>query len=948
MFTSFAHKLFGTKNDRMVKRLGVKVQRINALESIMQRYSDTELRMRTAELKERYKLGASLDELLPEAFALVREASVRTTGLRHFDVQLIGGMVLHQGKIAEMRTGEGKTLVATLAAYLNALSGKAVHVVTVNDYLARRDAEWMGPIYRFLGLEVGIIAAGQSPESKRKAYQADIVYGTNNEFGFDYLRDNMVFRMQDKMQRDLGFAIIDEVDSILIDEARTPLIISGMSDDVSELYEAVNDFIPQLQQQRLETPLNPIREDEIGDYMVDEKDRQAYFTDRGYQRLEEMALAKGLIPEGSSLYDAQNLRLTHYMSAALRAHTLFHRDIDYIIKNQEVIIVDEHTGRTMEGRRWSDGLHQAVEAKEHVPINRENQTLASITFQNFFRLYDKLSGMTGTADTEAYELDQIYGLEVVVIPTNRPMIRQDLPDQIYLTANAKFKAILQDIVERHERQQPILVGTASIDTSELLDNLLTEANIPHQVLNAKQHEREARIIANAGRPGAITIATNMAGRGTDILLGGNLSADLNELDEQVIAATEAAKEALAQEGDGDNNAQSPLTMDVSAAEHYTNAAWVSKERRRLREEWQVRHDQVVALGGLHVIGSERHESRRIDNQLRGRAGRQGDPGSSRFYLSLDDHLLRIFAYEKLSQLLRRLGMGENDAIEHRMVDKSVENAQRKVEGHNFDIRKHLLEYDDIANEQRKVVYQQRDTLMTDANIDELIFQLQHEVVEGLLVHLLNTLGPDLLKWDVAEVTDFLQQQLGTTLPVATWLSETTADSVDLAMQHLTQQIVQFLQELVAQKFTAAPLEAALEVKRAVLLEALDELWKDHLLAMDHLREGIHLRGYAQHNPVQEYKRESFLMFEQLLNDIKLRSVQHLNQLQIDTSAAAARQARQNAQELSFRHDSLDGDGNVVIEQGEEDNPYTNMDIGRNSPCPCGSGRKYKYCHGRLN
>ncbi len=944
MLVKLIHKLFGTKNDRIIKRLYEQVKQINKLESTVQQYSDEQLRTKTVEFKQLYQQGVSLDKILPEAFAVVREASLRTIGLRHFDVQLIGGMVLHSGKIAEMRTGEGKTLVATLAAYLNALSGEAVHVITVNDYLARRDAEWMGPIYRFLGLSVGVIVAGQSPEEKQAAYQADVVYGTNNEFGFDYLRDNMVFRLQDKVQRGLAFAIIDEVDSILIDEARTPLIISGMSDDVSGIYTTVNTFIPKLQKQRLETVDNPIAEEEIGDYTVDEKERQAYFTERGYQRVEQMAIEVGLLPPGDNLYAAQNILLMHYLSAALRAHTLFQRDVDYIVRNNEVIIVDEHTGRTMEGRRWSDGLHQAVEAKEGVPINRENQTLASITFQNYFRLYKKLSGMTGTADTEAYELDQIYHLEVVVIPTNKPMIREDLPDQIYLNSAAKFQAILRDIDERHRRGQPILVGTASIENSELLSEMLTKVGISHQVLNAKQPEREARIIANAGRPGAITIATNMAGRGTDILLGGNLSAELQNLDEQVSAAREAVN--LLADGDS-NEDRSQLAMLAEQAEQYTEE-WIAAERQRLQQEWQGRHDQVLALGGLHVIGSERHESRRIDNQLRGRAGRQGDPGSSRFYLSLDDHLLRIFAYDKLSSLMRKLGMQENEAIEHRLVNKAVENAQRKVEGHNFDIRKNLLEYDDIANEQRKVIYQQRDELMGTEAMRSTVEAIRQDVTDGLLDYLLDSYGPDVEQWDMSELVELFAQRLSVTLPVQQWLDEAGTGHI-WTEDELRSKIHAFLISLFEVKWQSLSDELINDVERTVVLQVLDELWKEHLAAMDYLRDGIHLRGYAQQNPVQEYKRESFYMFERLLNNIKQQSLQRLYSLQLhsDQQAYELEEAQQQSSTV-FSYNRQAESEEVEESIAKEVLPNESLKVGRNSLCPCGSGRKFKHCHGKLS
>ncbi len=986
MLTKWFYKIFGTKNDRIVKRLAKQVQQINALESAMQQCSDQQLREKTAELKQRYQQGATLDQLLPEAFALVREASRRTIGLRHFDVQLIGGMVLHSGKIAEMRTGEGKTLVATLAAYLNALSGEAVHIITVNEYLARLGAEWMGPIYRFLGLTVGVIVANQPQEQKRQAYQADIVYGTNNEFGFDYLRDNMVFRLEDKVQRGLAFAIVDEVDSILIDEARTPLIISGMSDESSEIYVVVNDFIPQLQRQRLETPDNPIKEEEIGDYTVDEKDRQAYFTERGYQRVEQMAIAAGILSPEGNLYDSQNIRLMHYLMAALRAHTLFQRNVDYIVRGGEVIIVDEHTGRTMEGRRWSDGLHQAVEAKERVPINRENQTLASITFQNYFRLYNKLSGMTGTADTEAYEFNQIYNLEVVVIPTNKPMIRVDLPDQIYLSKEAKFKAVIRDIKQRHQLGQPVLVGTASIENSELLSELLKKEKIEHEVLNAKQHAREAKIIANAGRPGAITIATNMAGRGTDILLGGDLNAELRQLQQQVQEARAAAQQLAESLADHQENEtvcgtasggeplpeamQQGLDPQLVAlaqqAQEYTDS-WLAERRQQLICAWQQRHDQVVALGGLHVIGSERHESRRIDNQLRGRAGRQGDPGSSRFYLALDDHLLRIFAYDKMHALMSRIGMREDEAIEHRLVNKAIENAQRKVEGHNFDIRKNLLEYDDIANEQRKVIYQQRDELMATKEMTVVVERIRQDVTDGLLDYLFTVYderaseeatelnkamamgGPDdssnLDQFKRAAVEIF-QQHLAVELPSQSLTSWTSDDLMQ--REQLRQKVHQLLITLLQAKWGELPAQLVADVERGVLLQTLDELWKEHLAAMDYLREGIHLRGYAQQNPVQEYKRESFNMFERLLNGVKELALRRIYSLQI-TNKEELNELETPANPLTglLLNRETEVEDAVSPESAKSVLAEQFKHIGRNSPCPCGSGKKFKYCHGSV-
>lgn len=934
MVTDFLHRVFGTKNDRTIKRLKKNVQLINALEPKMQALSAEELRAKTDELRARVKDGTSLDAVLPEAFAAVREASVRTLGLRHFDVQLIGGMVLHEGRIAEMRTGEGKTLVATLAAYLNALTGKAVHVVTVNDYLAQRDAEWMGPIYSYLGLSVGVIVSGQDNATKRDAYAKDIVYGTNNEFGFDYLRDNMVFQKEDKVQRGLYFAIIDEVDSILIDEARTPLIISGASDDSSELYVQVDKLIPGLERQfKIEKMDDPVKPEEVGDYTLDEKNRQAYLTERGYQKIEDLCLKRGLVKPGESLYDIKNIRLMHHLNAALRAHTLYHRDVDYIVRNGEVIIVDEHTGRTMEGRRWSDGLHQAVEAKEQVKVQSENQTLASITFQNFFRLYDKLSGMTGTADTEAYEFQHIYGLEVVVIPTNRPMIREDLPDQVYLTAEAKFAAVLEDVKVRHANGQPILVGTASIETSERVSNLLRNAGIKHQVLNAKQHEREAKIIAQAGQPGAVTIATNMAGRGTDIVLGGSLEARLAELPQP--ASDEAVAEA--------------------------KAAW-----KRL-------HDEVVAAGGLHVIGSERHESRRIDNQLRGRSGRQGDPGSSRFYLSLEDNLLRIFASERLAGLMRRLGMEEHEAIEHKMVTRAIENAQRKVEGHNFDIRKNLLEFDDVANEQRKVVYRQRDHLMELEDISGEIKELRKEAINLCINEFIppGSLSED---WDVAGLEKMLAREFFIQMPLTKWLeADDELDETGLRAKILAELEAAYHAK---EEQIGAPIMRNIEC--TVMLQVLDNQWKDHLAAMDHLRDGIHLRGYAQQNPKQEYKKEAFYMFVAMLERVKVQTLKMLYAMQIRTEEelqalerARRRRVEQERMKMHYIHTNQIPANELIGQQaanrgeispefnessvvGESDGevamrPYTRRDpkIGRNDLCPCGSGKKYKHCHGKL-
>jgi len=909
MISKALRKIFGTRNERVVKRLAKNVARVNVLEEIYQKLTDAELKAKTLELRKQYEEGATLDALLPQAFAAVREASIRTLGLRHFDVQLIGGMVLHEGKIAEMRTGEGKTLVATLAAYLNALTRKAVHVVTVNDYLAKRDAAWMGPIYNFLGLSVGVILSGQDGSEKKAAYACDIVYGTNNEFGFDYLRDNMAFTLEDKMQRGLYFAIVDEVDSILIDEARTPLIISGPTEDSSDLYIAVNKLIPQLKKQE--------EKDGPGDYALDEKTKQAFLTEEGQPLLEQLLSEAGILHQGEGLYDPKNIRLMHYVSAALRANTLFHRDVDYIVKNGEVVIVDEHTGRTMEGRRWSDGLHQAVEAKEGVEIRSENQTLASITFQNYFRLYNKLSGMTGTADTEAFEFQQIYGLEVIVVPTHKKMIRADLPDQIYLTAKEKFNAVIKDIKERSQKGQPLLVGTASIETSEKLSDMLRKEKIPHQVLNAKQHEREAKIIAEAGQPGNVTIATNMAGRGTDIVLGGSLDVELAEL-------KDATPEQIV----------------------------------KVKKDWEARHAQVVAAGGLHVIGSERHESRRIDNQLRGRSGRQGDPGSSRFYLSLEDNLMRIFASDRIAGIMKRLGMQENEVIEHSLVTRAVESAQRKVEGHNFDIRKHLLEFDDVANEQRKVIYAQRDDLMIANDVAETIEAIREDVVNKVIDGYIPPRSLD-EHWDIIGLERQIQQDFGVTLPIKQWLEQDSA----LHEESLRKRILEELTKVYREKEAKVEPTIMRQIEKSIMLQILDMQWKEHLAAMDHLREGIHLRGYAQQNPKQEYKRESFRMFTEMLDEVKLNVIRALYAVQIrsDEEVHELEEERRIAlereqQKMNFIHSETTAIQNDEAEGGaeksEEDSPIPFVrhapKVGRNDLCPCGSGKKYKQCHGKIN
>ena len=903
--------IFGSRNERLIKQMYRTVDRINSHEKDIAALEDSALQAKTGEFRQRLAQGATLDDLLPEAFAVVREAGKRVLGMRHFDVQLIGGMVLHSGKISEMATGEGKTLVATLAAYLNALSGKGVHVVTVNDYLARRDADWMGRIYGFLGMSVGVIHNGQSNEEKRAAYGADITYGTNNEYGFDYLRDNMAFSMADKVQRGVNFAIVDEVDSILIDEARTPLIISGATDESSELYKKINVLIPSLTKQE--------QEEGPGDYSMDEKARQVYLTEDGHQKAEDLLAGAGLIGEGESLYDPANITLMHHMYAGLRAHALYQKNVDYIVKDGQVIIVDEFTGRTMPGRRWSDGLHQAVEAKEGLSVQSENQTLASITFQNYFRLYNKLSGMTGTADTEAYEFQQIYGLEVVVIPTNRPIARKDMGDLIYLTAKEKYDAIIEDIVACQQREQPVLVGTVSIEVSEYLSSLLDKKKIKHEVLNAKQHAREAEIVANAGRPGAVTIATNMAGRGTDIVLGGSLEAELARL-------------------------EAPPAAEVE----------------RIRSEWRQRHDKVLAAGGLHVVGTERHESRRIDNQLRGRSGRQGDPGSSRFYLSLQDNLMRIFASERVSGMMQKLGMQPGEAIEHPWVTKAIENAQRKVEGRNFDIRKQLLEYDDVANDQRKVIYEQRNELMAAEDISASVDNIRSDVVNNVINLYI---PPNSLEeqWDLKGLEDALEVEFAMRMPVRQWLDEDHALHEEL----LRGKIVEELVEAYKRKEALAGKATMRHFEKAVMLQVLDSLGKDHLAQMDYLRQGIGLRGYAQKNPKQEYKREAFELFSNMLERLKRDVVQVVSRVQVraEEDVQAVEEQRRQRGSMQFQH----ADASAMAEEAPPADtaaapvmgqappaaaavqPFVRdgKKVGRNDPCPCGSGKKYKQCHGKV-
>ena len=912
MIASLFRRAFGTKNSRELKRMGRIVAQINALEPRFEALSDAELKAFGGELRERAGDGAEFAALLPETFAVVREAARRTKQMRHFDVQLVGGIALHEGRIAEMRTGEGKTLVATLTATLNALSGKGVHIVTVNDYLARRDAAWMGPIYQALGLTVGVIQSGQKQEEKRQAYLADITYGTNNEFGFDYLRDNMAFSLQDKFQRDLHYAIVDEVDSILIDEARTPLIISGPAEQTTELYRQMNKLAPQLKREipgeGLEAP--PQVE---GDFTIDEKNRQVELTERGHARVEERLVKMGLLDENDSLYAASNLNLLHHVHAALKAHALFKRDVHYMVAKGEIVIVDEHTGRAMPGRRWSEGIHQAIEAKEGVPIQNESQTLASTTFQNYFRLYEKLAGMTGTADTEAFEFRQIYNLDVVVIPTHMPMVRQDHNDLVYFTIDEKYDAIVADIGDCMERGQPVLVGTASIESSERLSAELNKRKIAHNVLNAKQHEREADIVAQAGAPGAVTIATNMAGRGTDIVLGGNWEVEAAELEQ-------------------------PGEAEVA----------------RIKSAWRERHDQVIEAGGLHIIGTERHESRRIDNQLRGRSGRQGDPGSSRFFLSMEDNLMRIFASERVRRIMQSIGLEEGEAIEHRMVNNAIEKAQRKVEGHNFDIRKNLLEFDDVSNDQRQVIYQQRRDLMGEDDISETIAAMREDVVSDLIS---GYVPPESLaeQWDPEGLEQALLTEFASAQPVRKWLDEDDA----LAEEGLRKRIL----EQVGEEYAAKERQWAAQgvdmrmVEKQIMLQILDQRWKEHLASMDYLRQSIHLRAYAQKQPKQEYKRESFELFQQLLANIKHDVIQLLSRVQIEAPSAVqeAERRRREAAAKAMRYShaeasALDGQGEAEAQppQSSKAAPFVRPErkIGRNEPCPCGSGKKYKQCHGR--
>ncbi|MDE1006543.1 MAG: preprotein translocase subunit SecA [Paraburkholderia fungorum] len=935
MTTGFLQKIFGSRNQRLVKQYQKTVTAINALEPQIEQLTDDQLRAKTGEFRQRVASGESLDKLLPEAFAVCREASKRVLKMRHFDVQLIGGMVLHYGKIGEMRTGEGKTLVATLPVYLNALSGRGVHVVTVNDYLAQRDAEWMARLYNFLGLSVGINLSQMDHGAKQEAYAADITYGTNNEFGFDYLRDNMVYETDARVQRALNFAVVDEVDSILIDEARTPLIISGQAEDHTELYVRMNALPPLLERQIGEEKADGTGVEKPGDYTLDEKGRQVFLTESGHEKAERLLAEWGLIGEGESLYAPQNITLMHHVYAALRAHTLFFKDQHYVVQNGEVVIVDEFTGRLMSGRRWSDGLHQAVEAKEHVKIQSENQTLASITFQNYFRMYAKLSGMTGTADTEAYEFNEIYGLETVVIPTNRPPKRIDKQDQIYKTAKERYDAVIRDIRDCHERGQPVLVGTTSIENSELLSHLLKQAGLPHEVLNAKQHAREAEIVAEAGRPKRVTIATNMAGRGTDIVLGGN-----------------AEKQA------------SFIEQDETLSD-------VEKQTRiqKLHDEWQALHDQVKAAGGLHIIGTERHESRRIDNQLRGRAGRQGDPGSSRFYLSLEDPLLRIFAGDRVRAIMDRLKMPEGEAIEAGIVSRSIESAQRKVEARNFDVRKQLLEYDDVSNDQRKVIYQQRNELLEANDITETIGAMRHGVIADI-VHQFVPAGSIEEQWEVPELEEVLRNEWQLDLAIQEMINESNSISAD----EILEAVEAAADEAYESKVEQVGRESFSAFERSIMLQTLDRSWREHLAALDHLRQGIHLRGYAQKNPKQEYKREAFELFAAMLDAVKLEVTRVVMNVQIQSPEQLEQAAEQyeeqgsHLENVEFRHaefaeaaaaapaaaeaataamigDAMShGSSHAVASDVSADSVPK---VGRNDPCPCGSGKKYKQCHGRI-
>ena len=909
MLLKLLTKVFGSRNERVLKSMRKRVETINALEPAMEALSDEELKAKTNEFKQKIADGTKLDDILEEAFAVVREASKRVFGMRHFDVQLIGGMVLNERCIAEMRTGEGKTLTATLPAYLNALTGKGVHVVTVNDYLAQRDAENNRPLFEFLGLTVGINLPNMPPHLKRDAYNADITYGTNNEYGFDYLRDNMVFSKEARVQRPLHYALVDEVDSILIDEARTPLIISGQAEDSSDRYVSIDKIIPHLTRQEKEDS-DQFQGD--GDFSIDEKSRQVNLTERGLIKVEELLIKQGIMKGDESLYAPSNIVLMHHVNAALRAHHLFHRDVDYIVRDNEIVIVDEHTGRTMDGRRWSDGLHQAVEAKEHVKIQNENQTLASITFQNYFRLYEKLAGMTGTADTEAFEFNQIYGLDTIVIPTNRPMVRKDQPDLVYMTEKEKINAIVADVQACVKRGQPVLVGTASIEKSELVSHAFKKAGIKHNVLNAKFHAQEAEIIADAGSKGAVTIATNMAGRGTDIMLGGNWQSEVAKL-------------------------ENPTEVDIEKA----------------KQAWQAKHEEVIELGGLYILGTERHESRRIDNQLRGRAGRQGDPGASRFYLSLEDPLMRIFASDRVGNMMRKFGMKEGEAIEHPWITKAIANAQKKVESRNFDIRKQLLEYDDVANDQRKAIYSQRNDLLDNVDIKETIDSIRGDVFTTVIDQYIPPQSIEEM-WDVAGLEAALKNDFDLDLSIAKWLDE----EQNLHEENLRERILQLAQDKYLEKENAAGADAFRQFEKSVMLQTLDTLWKEHLAAMDYLRQGIHLRGYAQKDPKQEYKRESFNMFANMLESLKYDVIGILSRVQIRSQEEVDEAERQRQAEIErlmakqqANHESMttiDGENDGQSSNSSQPIVRTQAKVGRNDPCPCGSGKKYKHCHGAVN
>ena len=917
ILNSLFTKLFGSRNQRLIKQLLKTVDKIDALEPKYQAMNDADLQHQTNEFKDRLTKGESLKDILIEAFAVVREASVRVMKMRHYREQMIGGMVLHDGQISEMRTGEGKTLVATLPAYLNALSGKGVHIITVNDYLASRDAKWMEPLYNFLGMEVGIVVPEMAQESKRKAYQADITYGTNNEYGFDYLRDNMAFTLEDKVQREPNFAIVDEVDSILIDEARTPLIISGQTDDSPELYHRINKLTPSLvvsthKSEEVEGGMKAMMAQKLeeqtkepdGDFTIDEKSKQIHLTEQGMENVEKLCIKDGLIKEGESLYDSRHLQLMHHINAALRAQNLYQKDVDYILENGEVVIVDEFTGRTLAGRRWGDGLHQAVEAKESVPVQKENQTLASVTFQNYFRLYPTLSGMTGTADTEAYEFHTIYGLEVVVIPTHKPMVRNDQGDLVFLTMDGKFKAIIDDIKDCYERKQPVLVGTASIEVSELISEQLKSHKIQHNVLNAKQHEREAIIVATAGKPGSITIATNMAGRGTDIVLGGNLEIELANLDKTISEA----------------------------------------KKQEARDNWQSVHDSVLANGGLRIIGTERHESRRIDNQLRGRSGRQGDPGSSRFYISLEDNLMRIFG-GNIATTMRKFGMAEDESIEHKWISRTIEGAQRKVESHNFDIRKSLLEYDDVANDQRLVMYQQRTDLIESEEIKDFIAATREEVFDDIIHHYIPIESIE-EQWHIQDLEFALKSDYGIDLNIQHWLDS----NEDMNEHELVDKTHKNIERFFREKEAMTGSDTMRHFEKAVYLNILDQLWKEHLLGMDHLRQGIGLRGYAQKQPIQEYKKEAFEMFTTLLDRIKGEVVKIIARVKIKQEEDVQAMEQHKQQKVEYQHDAAHSPTQPTPQKEPaqvETFVREGKKVGRNEPCPCGSGKKYKQCHGKL-